>query len=98
MSHMEPVPNDQDPTVQPASDRLNLKRGRTVEIVFHHGNSGHYENLTPGQARALQAKLQTFLWALRVESLERDPTPVEGHDCGHRACYYCSPLEEANHG
>jgi len=59
------------PIVQPTSDRLNVRRGRTVEIVFPKGRAAHYENLTPNEAHQLARQLDVYLMGLRRANIER---------------------------
>ena len=74
---------ERDPDVQPSTARHLVRSGRTIEVVFHHGDHANMEHLTPHQAHQLQAKLQMYLWALRVEALERDPEQADYEEPYH---------------
>lgn len=62
----------EDPIVKETEDRLEHQRGRSIQLEFPKGRTSHVLTLTPHQAHVLKAKLDRYLWALRVENLERD--------------------------
>ena len=74
---------DRVPDVQPTSTRHLVRAGKTIELVFHHGNHANMEHLTPHQAHVLKGKLDMYLWALRVENLERDPEQADHEEPYH---------------